>query len=121
VKREFRLTRSTDFKQVRQYGKSYAHPLLVLIAYPNPDGKLRIGISAGRSVGKAVERNRAKRRLRAALAGLISDMQPGWDLIFLARTSIRDAEFPQIKDGILLVLKRAGLLAQVSTKIDDRS
>jgi hypothetical protein len=58
VKRRFRLTRSTDFKRVRRIGRSYAHPLVVLIVASNEIQQARIGIVAGKTVGMAVERNR---------------------------------------------------------------
>ena len=54
VQRTFRLTRSQDFKRVRQSGKSYAHPLIVLIAQANDEMKVRVGVAAGRTVGTAV-------------------------------------------------------------------
>ncbi len=121
MKREFRLRRAADFSRVREQGQAYSHPLLVLIALSNPDGKTRIGVSAGRSVGTAVERNRAKRRLRAAIAALSPRLKAGWDVILIARTAIRTADFSQIQDGILSVLARAGLLLPESDVSDDRA
>jgi len=114
VKRNYRLTRSNDFQQVKQSGKSYAHPLLVLIKLPNPDGLLRIGVSAGKAVGNAVTRNRAKRRMRASLSGLMENIQPGWDLVFLARKPIVDAAFSDIIAAEIYLLKRAGLFLDES-------
>jgi ribonuclease P protein component len=106
---------------VREQGQAYSHPLVVLIALPNPDGKTRIGVAAGRSVGKAVERNRAKRRLRAAVAAFLPGMRIGWDVILIARSAIRSADYMQIQDGIRLVLKQAGLLLHESEVSDDRA
>ncbi|MRR31386.1 ribonuclease P protein component [bacterium] len=110
MRRRFRLTRSTDFKRVRRIGRSYAHPLVVLVVDPNPEGGLRIGVSAGRSVGNAVLRNRAKRQLRAAIDGLLPILAPGKDLIFLARPSIVSASFAEIQAALARLLERAGLL-----------
>jgi ribonuclease P protein component len=70
VQRNFRLTRSEDFKRVRRDGKSYAHPLVVLIALNsenNEHSRVRVGVAAGKSVGTAVIRNRTKRLLREAM------------------------------------------------------
>ena len=91
-------------------GKSYAHPLVVLIALPNEDGAKRIGVSAGRSVGNAVARNRVKRRMRAAMREWIPALPAGWDLVLLARRPLIDAEFAQIQAGLQALLRRAGLL-----------
>lgn len=86
----------------------------------NPQGTTRIGISAGRAVGAAVVRNRAKRRLRAAIDQLIPNISTGWDLIFIARAPIRDADFTQILAGVTSVLYRAGLLQRESADLNDR-
>jgi len=109
VKRKFRLTGSTDFKRVKRKGKSFTHPLVILIVDPGIENKTRIGISASRSVGNAVERNRAKRRMRASLSSLIDNVQPGWDLVFLARKPITEAPFEEIIKAEIQLLKRAKL------------
>ena len=110
MKRRFRLTRSTDFKRVRRIGKSYAHPLVVLVTSRNDLAQVRIGIVAGRALGNAVERNRAKRRLRACLEPQLTQLTDGWDLVFLARKPMDQADFGEICIAVQLVLKRAGLL-----------
>ena len=74
MQRKFRLTRSEDFKRVRRSGKSYAHPLVVLIVQSNNQPRVKIGVAAGRTVGTAVYRNRAKRLLREAMRTLIPDI-----------------------------------------------
>jgi ribonuclease P protein component len=108
VKREFRLTRSTDFKRVRRIGKSYAHPLVVLVKAPNELSQIRVGLVVGRALGNAVQRNRAKRRLRACLDPLVPHLSPGWDLIFLARKPMDQAGYCEICTAVKLVLKKAG-------------
>ncbi len=110
MKREFRLTRSSEFSSVKKCGKSFPHSIIVLIKLPNPDGLLRIGVSAGKAVGNAVTRNRAKRRMRASLSLLMKYIQPGWDLVFLARKPIVSVDFNQIITAEIQLLKRAGLL-----------
>lgn len=110
MKRRFRLTRSTDIKRVRQLGKTYAHPLIVLIALGNEQNTTRFAIAAGRSLGKAVERNRAKRRLREALRPLMPAIAPGWDLLLLARRPLNEATFQQCQVALALLLKRARIL-----------
>jgi ribonuclease P protein component len=110
VKRRFRLTRSTDFKRVRRLGKSYAHPLVVLLLTPNDLQQVRMGVVAGRAVGAAVERNRAKRRLRACLSQYLTCLNGGWDLVFLARKPMDRAGFVDICSAVQGLLVRAGLL-----------
>jgi ribonuclease P protein component len=110
VNRKFRLIRSTDFKRVRRLGQSYAHPLIVLIRHPNDMEISRIGIIAGRSIGNAVRRNRAKRRIREVIRSILSIILPGWDIILLARKPIIDASFKEISSAVFTLLERADLL-----------
>jgi ribonuclease P protein component len=119
VKRRFRLTRSTDIKRVRRLGKSYAHPLIVLITSPNPDQDVRIGVVAGVTVGKAVQRNRAKRQIRACLNEIIPALGKGWDIIVLARQPIGQANFPEIRFAIKNVFQRAGSIVRADKVTDD--
>ncbi len=113
MKRNFRLTRSTDFKRVRRFGKSYAHPLVVLIVYPNGLEQPRIGVSAGRSVGNAVQRNRAKRLIRAAMQPHLSEIKPGWDMTLIARQPLEQATFDEAHIALLSLLRRARLLQEM--------
>ena len=110
MERRFRLTRSTDFKRVRRLGKSYAHPLIVLIATPNEQQTIRIGVAAGRTVGGAVKRNRSKRLLRATLRPLLAEIEAGWDLLVFARQGLSEATFDQTSQAMQDLLRRAHLL-----------
>ena len=53
-------------------GKSYVHPHCVLYVAKNRVGYTRIGLTATKKVGHAVQRNRARRVMRAALAEHLS-------------------------------------------------
>lgn len=110
MQRKFRLTRSEDFKRVRRLGKSYAHPLLVLVVQTNEDEKVRVGVAAGRTVGSAVKRNRAKRLLRAAMRPLLPSLASGWDLVLIARSGLTSASLQQTRDALQTVLRRAKLI-----------
>ena len=110
MKRNFRLTRSIDFKRVRNEGKSYAHPLVVLVASPTVEETIRVGVTAGRAVGGAVERNRAKRLLREAMRFLLPSVRSGWDLVLIARQPLPTASYEQVQSTLLQLLQRAKLL-----------
>jgi ribonuclease P protein component len=114
VNRKFRLTRSTNFERVRRVGKSYAHPLIVLIALPNQAEDTRFGVAAGRSVGNAVRRNRAKRLLRNAIQQYLPAIKPGWDVVVIARHTMARATFDQTVTALAVLLGRARLLQEVN-------
>jgi ribonuclease P protein component len=108
--RRYRLTNSSDFKRVRHTGQSFAHPLVLLIVSENQLDHARIGITAGRSVGNAVQRNRAKRRLREAFRSNLPDISPGWDIVAIARPALLNASWEKLQHVILTKLKQAGLI-----------
>jgi ribonuclease P protein component len=112
VQRKFRLTRSEDFKRVRRSGKSYAHPLVVLIvqAHDQPRPRSRIGVAAGRTVGTAIHRNRAKRLLREAMRSLLPNIASNLDLILIARPGLVTATLEDTRQALLNLLQRAQIL-----------
>jgi len=113
VQRQFRLTRSTDFKRVRRDGKSTAHPLIVLIALENQLSTTKVGVAAGKSVGNAVKRNRAKRLIRAAARELYPQIASGYDVVIIARAPIIQVKMPQVRTALQELLRRANLLNDV--------
>ena len=113
MKRRFRLTKSTDFQRVRRLGKSYAHPLVVLVCLENQESITRWGVVAGKSVGGAVQRNRAKRLLRAAIQPVLNEVQSGWDLILIARHPLVNVDFNQVLSALLQLLRRACVMREL--------
>jgi len=110
VNKRFRLKKSADFQRVRRFGKAIAHPFVVLLYLPIETGETRFGIAAGKSVGKAVARNRAKRILRAAAEAHMPHIQPGFDCILIARPAILKTNSTHLKVILARLFDRAGLL-----------
>ena len=75
----------------------------------------RVGLTAGKVVGKAHERNRLKRRMREALR-LHTDLFPrGCDLILHPRRTVLTIEFAKLEAEIVRILKQATAEAQQAT------
>ena len=110
MERKFRLTSATDFRRVRRTGNTYAHPLVLLIVSESGSGVTRIGVTAGRAVGGAVSRNRARRRIRAALQRRQPELELGWDLVVVARSGLVKAPWSELLGAIDGLLKVAGVL-----------
>lgn len=109
MERRIRLRRTSDVRRVYDEGRSWAHPLLVLVARPNGLDFSRVGVTASRRVGKAVDRNRAKRLLREAARCLYPQFGVGWDVVLIARSRILKVKEPQVEDALASLLGRAGL------------
>ena len=111
MQKKFRLTRSEDFKRVRRTGKSYAHPLVVLLVQasetPHP---VHVGVAAGKTVGSAVQRNRAKRILREAIRPLLNFIPANWDIALIARPALVSATLDDTRNALTHLLRRAKIL-----------
>lgn len=109
MRKEQRLTKSRDFETVRKEGRSWADRYLVLVARPNHMGVSRFGFAVGKRIGKAVVRNKTKRRLRESAR--LTPVKEGWDLVVIARKDASTADFHQLKQSMTSLLRRAGVLA----------
>lgn len=104
------LTKSEQYAAVYNKGSSWASKLVVVKALPNELTFSRCGFSVSQRVGKAVVRNRTKRRLREILRLL--PLEPGWDIIFIARSQAASASFASLRETVHSLLSRAGLLTR---------
>lgn len=93
-----RLSRSAEFDRVYRQGRSAGGRFLVLYAFERPDDERdadeptepRLGVSVGRKVGDAVERNEVKRLLREAFWALAEQLPTGFDYVIVARAESSD-------------------------------
>ena len=109
MKREQRLRSAADFQRVRdQSPRVWPHRLLVLHVAPNDLGYARVGITVSGRVGKAVVRNRIRRRLREALRARLGVLAAGFDVLVVARPTSAQASWPELDAALETVLQRAG-------------
>ncbi len=87
-----------------------ANGFLVLYARPNRSGTNRIGITASKKLGKAVIRNRVRRRLREIYRLNEERFSPGWDIVVVARSRSISASFGQLTNAYLSLAEKAGIL-----------
>ena len=119
MKRRYRIQKNEHFQKVRRHGKSYANLILVLCALPNGLSYNRFGFSVSSRIGNAVVRNRLKRRLREGIRLRQETIEPGWDIVFIARRPIRSADYHQIDAAAARLLGRAHLLKEQSKSGND--
>ena len=86
-----RLSRSGDFDRAYRDGRSHANRFLVLYAFPrgdDADEEVRLGVSVGKKVGGAIERNKVKRAMREAFWGLAERLPDGYDFVLVGRSGV---------------------------------
>ena len=81
---------------------------------PNQLPSTRCGFVTGKKIGGAVERNRAKRRMREAVRIYLPQIAPGYDLVWIARARVNDAAFDEIRQAVEQLLERARVLMPLS-------
>jgi ribonuclease P protein component len=111
-RRTGRLTRSAEFDRVYRQGRSVANRYLVLYTFPREgEAPARVGLSVGRKVGGAVERNHVKRLLREACEARVDALPAGHDVVLVARAPAQDLASTEGLGGIGGALEE--LLAKV--------
>jgi ribonuclease P protein component len=110
VRRQMGLHKRKDFEAVFQKGQVLANRLLVLRSLPNQLPHNRYGFITSKRVGKAVVRNRVRRRLREGLHTLPT--HAGWDVVISARARAAQADFQELKAAVANLFVRAGIFAE---------
>lgn len=111
-----RLKRRAEFLRVAGVGRKSVTPGLILQVAPQPDTAaspagftLRVGFTASRKVGIAVERNRARRRLRAAVQQVMAlHAAPGRDYVLIARAGTAGRPFAALLGDLKVALRQTG-------------
>jgi ribonuclease P protein component len=93
---------------VQSQGRWRGARLIGIKARPNEFNLARWGIIASKRVGKAVVRNRVRRRLRELIRVL--PLKGGYDFVVTARPEAASAEFAVLRKTLLQLLAEAGLL-----------
>jgi ribonuclease P protein component len=99
-----RLSRSGDFDRVYRDGDSRGNRYLVLYSFARgeeqPSGEARLGVSVGRKVGRAVQRNKVKRAIRESFWQLAGDLPGGHDYVVVARPGVEGLVDREGADGV---------------------
>ena len=103
------LNKNWQFNRVYGRGKSYVHPHCVLYVAKNRLGYTRIGLTATKKVGHAVQRNRARRIMRAALSEHLAQNIGGYDIILVARGQTPRLKSTQLSKTLGRLFAKAGL------------
>jgi ribonuclease P protein component len=107
-----RLRRDADIAAVWSEGMKIQHSLFALRARPNGLDAIRVSVAAPRSLGRAVARNRSRRRLREAFRSAINELSrgPGCDVVIVARAPTASAAFADLRKAA------AGALASLAER-----
>ena len=108
--RDWRLHKHADYQRVYQNSRKQFSSLMSYFAAAQPRDHAgagpRIGITAGKVLGKAVERNRIKRRMRAAIVSNLAALEADVDLVLHPKRSVLDAEWTALVSEVQRVFEK---------------
>ena len=111
MEKKFRLRKNYQFNYVYKNGKCVSNEFCKVVFCKNKAGKVKIGFSVSKKFGKAVKRNRAKRRIKEIAVSLLPRLDAKNNYIFLPREAALKAVFSEMKENMEKLLARAGLLS----------
>ena len=99
--------RSTDFRRVYDRGSRFSSPFFAAFCVREAQANgPRIGFTTPRALGKAVVRNRIRRRVREAVRLHLEQLSPEWSIVFNPRRKAMEAPFPELEREILRLFQR---------------
>ena len=113
------LTKTEQYDSVYKRGGNWANKELVIRVLPNNLEISRFGITVSKRVGKAVVRNRIKRLIRETIRKI--SLNPGYDIVFIARVPVAEARYSQVKESTEALLFKAGLMTGEYEGISSRA
>jgi ribonuclease P protein component len=105
---DYSLKKSSEFNSVYKQGKSYVTKHIVMYWKKNREPFNRIGCTVSKKVGNAVTRNRVKRLIKEAYRLNSGNIPKGYDLVFVARVRMKDANYKTTENTMRHLLKRIG-------------
>lgn len=112
-----RLTKDKEFRRVFKKGKSFANNNLVIYVYQRDfsEGKqARLGLVLSRKLGKAVKRNKLKRRLREIFRLHKYLLKPELDIIFLPQPKAILSDYQDLEKSILNLFRKGKLFTDTN-------
>jgi ribonuclease P protein component len=116
-----RLRKHADFVRAYAAGRKRQSPSMSWFFAPQSSASpaspsSRVGLTVGKVLGKAHDRNRIKRRMREALRRHVDLLPAGFDLIFHPRRCVLNIEFAQLEAEIVRILREAAAEASRAAK-----
>lgn len=102
-----RLKKNVEFKNVYKKGKSFPDKFVVIYLCKNARNVTRVGFTASKKVGNSVKRNKARRLMKETFRNNSANIKTGYDIVFIARVAINDANYYDVEKSISRVMKRS--------------
>lgn len=105
-----KITDNAHYRKIYQQGRSYGNLYLVMYVLKNGTSKNKIGISVSKKVGNSVVRHRVTRLIRESYRLNENLFKKGFDIVIIARVSVRGKSFTDVSSAMLHLGKLHGIL-----------
>ena len=112
MKERTTVKKNYEFRRLYKRGASAVGRAMVLYARPNRRSESRVGITVSAKLGKAVRRNRVRRRLREVFRLHRAELKQGYDCILVARSRAASAPFSELEKQFLSLSGELSLLRE---------
>lgn len=106
------LKQNHIFRRLYAKGENAVGRFVVVYARKNGTGENRLGITTGVKLGRAVDRNRARRRIRETYRLHENRLKRGYDLVIVARSAAIDGDFGEMGRSFLRQCKKLHILKE---------
>ncbi len=106
------LKKNYEFRRVLSKGNYFAGSYIQAFIIKNKKSYNSLGLAVNTKLGKAVKRNKIKRLLRENYKNLESNMQVGFEIVFLLKKKINidDLNFQNIGQDMEEIMKKSGII-----------
>lgn len=105
--KEERLRGSERIGRLFSHGMRGATKTVIALVIPNESDETRVAFIAGKKIGCAVERNRMRRRLRAAYRTQKDALPAGYDVALMAKKGLLEAQWRDVMNDVKTAASRA--------------
>ena len=105
------LKNSRDFDRIIKTYKPYKYKDYIIYLEKNTNDVYKFGLSVGKKIGNAVNRNKVKRQLKAIISE--KDYQNNFNCIIIVGRGIKEKSFIEMRENLFIALKNLNLIKEI--------
>jgi len=107
--KDLRISRGKEYSYIYKNSRRISGKYIIVFVKENQLDHNRFGIVTSKKIGNAVIRNRAKRQIREVIRKNLNNLQPGYDVVVVARYNMKDTIFELIEKDFLRLMRKASI------------
>ena len=108
------LRKNHEFRKLYSRGKSAASQYAVVYCRRNGSKENRLGVTVSTKLGRAVQRNRIRRRLKEIYRTNEQKLSAGYDVVIVARMKSKDTDYHKLESSVLALLEKLRIIGETA-------